>query len=103
MHSDWVPNRDVIPLTALGLTLVPCEPEVHGSLIRTLTRENSYELMSRTIGWDEVRHQQEPRFPERYKILQTDSEPIGFFSTRSGDDYFYLETIQLLPAWRSRG
>lgn len=103
MPADWFLNRDVTPLTALELMLAPCEPEVHGSFIRTLTRENFYDMMSRTIGWNESIHQQEPRFPERYKMVQTSSETIGFFSTRSTDDYLYLETIQLLAAWRGRG
>jgi len=61
------------------LTLTPCNPQVHGSFIRSLTRDNFYLTISRTIGWDEELHQQEPR-PERYTMVYRNHDLIGFFA-----------------------
>jgi len=99
MLTDWFLNRDVIP-DGTWADACPSEPEVHGSFIRTLTRENFTTWWSQLAGMS--RYQQEPRFPERYKMVQTSSETIGFLSTRCR--WLSLpETIQLLPAWRGRG
>ena len=86
-----------------SLVLIPCNKDVHGEFIRKLTRENFYSIMSRSFGWDETRHQQEPRFPERYRMIQRDHEIIGFFSIRPETSFLYLETIQLLPPYRNKG
>jgi ribosomal protein S18 acetylase RimI-like enzyme len=83
--------------------IVPCVPDVHGTFIRVLTRDNFYDIISHTIGWNEELHQQEPRFPERYSMVQRNDEIIGFFCIREAEDYLYLHTIQLIPSFRSQG
>lgn len=103
MPGEQFDNRSITPLEAASLTLIPCDPKVHGSFIRALTKDNFYDMMSRTIGWDEERHQQEPRFPERYRMVQKDDQTIGFFCIREAADHLYLHTIQLAPAFRHRG
>ncbi len=90
-------------LKSASLTIFPCVPQVHRSFIRSLTRENFYDIVSRTIGWDEERQQQEPRFPERYKMVQKRDEMIGFFCVREEPDYLYLQTIQLIASFRNQG
>jgi len=97
------PARDRIPLEQGSLFLIPCDSEVHGALIRELTKENFYDLMSRTIGWDQELHQQEPRFPERYRMVTLDDEIIGFFAVGWRADYLYLHTIQLISPFRGKG
>lgn len=59
--------------------------------------------MIRTIDWNEQRHQQEPRFPERYRMVQRNDETIGFFCIRVEADYLYIHTIQLVPSHRGKG
>jgi ribosomal protein S18 acetylase RimI-like enzyme len=86
-----------------SLELIPCNKDAHGGFIRKLTRGNFYSMMNRSFGWDENRHQQEPRFPERYSMIQRDLEMIGFFSIRLETSFLYLETIQLLPSYRNKG
>ncbi|MUL36526.1 GNAT family N-acetyltransferase [Gloeocapsopsis dulcis] len=85
------------------LTLTPCNPQVHGSFIRSLTRDNFYLMITRTIGWDEELHQQEPRFPERYTMVYGNYDLIGFFSIREASDYLYIHTIQLVASFRGKG
>lgn len=86
----------------LQLTFTPCNPQVHGAFIRSLTRENFYLIISRTIGWDEELHQQEPR-PERYTMVYSNHNLIGFFSIREASDYLYIHTIQLVASFRGKG
>lgn len=88
---------------ACSLQLIPCAPEIHGAFIRSLTKENFYEIISRTLGWDQSLHEQEPRFPERHTMVQREGEIIGFFCIREAIDHLYLHTIQLLPACRNQG
>ena len=91
--------------TSIGcsLKLIPCAPEINGAFIRSLTKENFFEIISRTLGWDQSLHEQEPRFPERYTMVQREGETIGFFCIREAVDHLYLNTIQLLPACRNHG
>lgn len=86
-----------------SLELIPCAPETHGEFIRSLTRENFYEVISRTLGWDQTLHEQEPRFPERYTMVHREGKTIGFFCIREAADHLYLHTIQLLPMFRNQG
>ena len=86
-----------------ALVLLPCDPATHGPFIRELTRANFAALMRRTVGWDEARHRQAPRHPERYRMVCEDGEPIGFFAVREEGDALYLQTIQLVPARRGCG
>jgi len=58
--------------------------------------------MSCTIGWDEERHQQEPRSQNAIGWCNLD-EIIGFFAVRLETDYLYIHTIQLVPAFSDRG
>lgn len=101
--SNCFPDRDVIPLETVSLTLLACLPNIHGPFIRKLTRENFYDMMSQSMGWNEELHQQEPRSPERYRMLQINDETIGFFAVRKEADHFYLHTIQLTSALRGKG
>lgn len=84
------------------LKFTPCIPEVHGEFVRSLTRENFYDIIRRTIGWKEE-YQQEPRFPERYTMVQMQDEIIGFFCIRDAGEHLYLHTIQLIPSYRGQG
>ncbi|MES1021283.1 GNAT family N-acetyltransferase [Gloeocapsa sp. BRSZ] len=86
----------------LQLTFTPCNPQVHGAFIRSLTRENFYLVISRTIGWDEELHQQEPH-PEMYTMVYSNCKLIGFFSIREASDYLYIHTIQLVASFRGQG
>lgn len=74
--------------------LVACDPVRDGELIRSLTRANFYEAMRET--WNEARHLEEPKFPERYTMVQRAGETIGFFAIRREPDHLYLQTIQLI-------
>jgi len=85
------------------LKLIPCIPEIHGEFVRSLTRENFYDIISRTIGWNEELYQQEPRFPERYSMVQLQGKIIGFFCIRDAGDHFYLHTIQIMSLYRNKG
>jgi len=97
------PARDRISLEQGSLFLIPCDSEVHGALIRELTKENFYDLISRTIGWNQELHQQEPRFPDRYRMVTLNGVIIGFFAVGQGTDYLYLYTIQLISSFRGKG
>ena len=80
-----------------------CNKERDGRFIRELTRENFYDSLTRTIGWDEKRHREEPKFPERYLMLFCDNNCIGFLSLRDQPNCLYLETLQLIKQYRGRG
>ncbi|OKH22875.1 hypothetical protein [Chroogloeocystis siderophila] len=73
----------------LQLTFTPCNPQVHGAFIRSLTRENFYLVVSRTLGWDEELHQQEPH-PEMDTMVYGNCKLIGFFQ-------FEKQAISLYP------
>jgi ribosomal protein S18 acetylase RimI-like enzyme len=85
------------------LKLIPCISEIHGEFVRSLTRENFYDIISRTIGWNEELYQQEPRFPERYSMVQLQRKIIGFFCIRVAEDHLYLHTIQIIFSYRNKG
>ncbi|MDV2990447.1 MAG: hypothetical protein N4J56_000101 [Chroococcidiopsis sp. SAG 2025] len=85
------------------LKLIPCIPEIHGEFVRSLTRENFYDIISRTIGWNEELDRQEPRFPERYSMVQSQGGIVGFFCIRDARDHLYLHTIQLISSYRNKG
>jgi hypothetical protein len=75
----------------IPLALLPCDPATHGPFIRDLTRANFAALMRRTVGWDEARHRQEPRHPERYRMVYENGEAVGFFAVREEGDALYLQ------------
>ncbi len=85
------------------LDLIPCDPAPHGPLIRAWSHDNFAALMERTVGWDEERNQEEPRVPERYRMVQGRNELIGCLAVREEGDTLYLQTIQLVPTRRGRG
>jgi ribosomal protein S18 acetylase RimI-like enzyme len=62
-----------------------------------------YDYFIKTIGWNEERHQEEPKFPERYLMLFRESDCIGFLSLREQPNCLYLETLQLLQQYRRHG
>lgn len=80
-----------------------CNQKSDGAFIRQLTKENFYDYLSQTIGWNENRHCQEPKFPERYLMLFKENERIGFLSLREQPNYLYLETLQLIQQYRGCG
>lgn len=86
-----------------SISVQSCDEERDGRFIRALTRENFYDYFIRTIGWDEDRHKEEPRFPERYLMLFCESVCIGFLSLREQPHCLYLETLQLLQQYRRHG
>ena len=59
--------------------------------------------MSKTIGWNEDRYQEEPKFPERYLMLFSGKDRIGFLSLREQPNCLYLETLQLIQKYRGYG
>ncbi len=80
-----------------------CNKERDGQFIRELTKKNCYDYLSKTIGWNEKRHLQEPKFPERYLMLFEREDCIGFLSLREQPDCLYLETLQLILQYRRQG
>ena len=86
-----------------SISIEPCNKERDGQFIRESTRENFYDYLNKTIGWNENRHQEEPRFPERYLMLFHENNPIGFLSLREQPNCLYLETLQIIRAYRGRG
>ena len=89
-------NRDWLVLVK------SCNKERDRQFIQKLTKENCYDYLTNTIGWDEERHLQEPKFPERYLMLFDRDNCIGFLSLRSQPDCLYLETLQLIKEYRGR-
>ena len=85
------------------IVIKPCEKKRDGRFIRELTRDNFYDSLTRTIGWNENRHREEPKFPERYLMLFSENERIGFLSLREPLNCLYLETLQLLQPYRGQG
>lgn len=85
------------------ISIKPCDKERDAQFIRALTRENFYDSLNRTIGWDEKRHLEEPKFPERYLMVFIENNRIGFLSLRDQTDCLYLETLQLIQQFRRRG
>jgi ribosomal protein S18 acetylase RimI-like enzyme len=85
------------------ISIQPCDQEQDGQFIRELTRANFYDYLIKTIGWNEERHQEEPKFPERYLMLFHESNRIGFLSLREQPNCLYLETLQLLQQYRRHG
>lgn len=83
------------------IELVACDPARDGELIRSLTRANFFEAMR--DSWNEARHLEEPKFPERYTMVRRDGETIGFFAVRREPDHLYLQTIQLIESARGAG
>ena len=80
-----------------------CSKVRDGQFIRELTKENCYDYLNKTIGWNENRHLQEPKFPERYLMLFDRDNYIGFLSFREQANYLYLETLQLIKSYRRQG
>ena len=85
------------------ISIKSCDKEQNGQFIRELTRENFYDSFTKTIGWNENRHRQEPKFPERYLMLFTENTCIGFLSLRDQPNCLYLETLQLISQFRGHG
>jgi ribosomal protein S18 acetylase RimI-like enzyme len=85
------------------ILIKPCDKERDGQFIRELTRESFYSYFTSTIGWNEERHREEPKFPERYLMLFNEIDCIGFLSLREQPHFLYLETLQLLQQYRGRG
>ncbi|MEL6441616.1 MAG: GNAT family N-acetyltransferase [Cyanobacteria bacterium J06621_8] len=86
-----------------SISIEPCNKERDGQFIRESTKQNFYDYLNETIGWNENLHQQEPRFPERYLMLFNKNNPIGFLSLREQPNCLYLETLQLIEAYRGCG
>lgn len=102
--DDQTENLEISTSKTVWLiSLKPCKKERDGQFIRELTRENFYDYLSKTIGWDEDRHRKEPRFPERYLMLFSQGNCIGFLSLREQPQCLYLETLQLLQQYRGHG
>lgn len=80
-----------------------CDKERDGQFIQELTKENFYDYLNKTIGWNENRHREEPKFPERYLMLFHENDPIGFMSLRNQPNCLYLQTLQLIQQYRGRG
>lgn len=80
-----------------------CDEKRDGQFIRELTKENFYDSLSKTIGWNENRYVEEPKFPERYSMLFNDNNCIGFLSLREQPNCLYIETLQLTQKYRGRG
>lgn len=85
------------------IKIKPCDRERDGQFIRELTKENFYDYLRKTIGWNENRHREEPKFPERYLILFHQNDCIGFLSLREQPNCLYLETLQLIEQYRGYG
>ena len=85
------------------IELRPCDVEDDGPFIRDLTRANFFEVVSRTEGWNEERHQQQPSPPESYQVVYRQGERIGFLSVRDDAGSLYVVTIQLSPEARGGG
>jgi GNAT superfamily N-acetyltransferase len=87
-----------------SISIKSCDRELDGKFIRELTKENFYDYLKKTIGWNENRHREEPKFPERYLMLFDENEDrIGFLSLREQPNCLYLETLQLIEQYRGRG
>ncbi|MGL6339238.1 MAG: GNAT family N-acetyltransferase [Waterburya sp.] len=85
------------------IEIKPCIYNRDAEFIRELTRENCYDYLLQTIGWNEKRQNQEPKFPERYLMLFDNNASIGFLSLREQPNCLYLETLQLIKSYRGQG
>jgi ribosomal protein S18 acetylase RimI-like enzyme len=85
------------------IKIKPCIYNRDAKFIRELTRENCYDYLLQTIGWNEERQNQEPKFPERYLMLFDHNDPIGFISLREQPNCLYVETLQLIKSYRGHG
>lgn len=85
------------------IVIKSCNKEHDGQFIRELTKENFYNYLSKTIGWNENLHCEEPKFPERYLMLFNGNDCIGFLSLREQPNCLYLETLQLIQTYRGCG
>lgn len=85
------------------IEIKPCDRYRDAEFIRELTRENCYDYLLQTIGWNEERQNQEPKFPERYQMVFDHNDPIGFLSLREQPNCLYLKTLQLIPPYRRKG
>lgn len=85
------------------ISIKPCDRERDGQFIRGLTREIFYDYFTKTIGWDKDRHNEEPKFLERYLMLFSEDICIGFLSLREQPNCLYLETLQLIRQYRRQG
>lgn len=104
--SQMNPNNILITSTGdknWSILIKSCNKERDGQFIRELTKENCYDYLNNTIGWNENRHGQEPKFPERYLMLFHKNDRIGFLSWRSQPDCLYLHTLQLIQQYRGQG
>jgi ribosomal protein S18 acetylase RimI-like enzyme len=85
------------------ISIKSCDKKSDGQFIRELTKEDFYDCLSKTIGWNEKRHQEEPKFPERYLILFNENDRVGFLSLREQPNCLYLETLQLIQQYQGHG
>ncbi|MEM7167414.1 MAG: GNAT family N-acetyltransferase [Planctomycetota bacterium] len=85
-----------------GIELRPCA-NTDSQFIRSESRANFFDVISRTIGWDEEAHQRQPEDPHTYRIVYVYGERIGFLRLREDPESLYLSTLQLLPAYRGQG
>jgi ribosomal protein S18 acetylase RimI-like enzyme len=83
--------------------IIACDPALHGELIRQLTRQSFEGVMTRLGIWNEARHLEEPKYPDRYRMVVRAGEAVGFFAVRLEADHLYLQTIQLVDAARGEG
>lgn len=85
------------------ISIEPCNKERDGQFIRELTKENCYDYLNNTIGWDEERNLQEPKFPERYLMLFHNNSCIGFIMLSERNNCLYINTLQLIQRYRRQG
>ena len=86
-----------------SVELHPCDTDFDGPFIRDLTKSNFYDIMKRTVGWNEERHQQGPKQPEYYQMVYRQGQRIGFLNLRDERQFVYVATIQLVPEVRGMG
>jgi len=99
-----MPIHDKLPLKlSPSVGLRPCDADMDGPFIRDLTKSNFHDVMKRTVGWNEARHQQEPKHPECYQMVCRERQRVGFLSLRDEPQFVYLPTIQLVPDARASG
>jgi ribosomal protein S18 acetylase RimI-like enzyme len=100
-------NYETLNITGIqkswSILIKPCNRDRDTKFIQKLTRENCYHYLLNTIGWNEERQSQEPKFPERYRMLFNNQDLIGFFSLREQPNCLYLETLQLTKSYQRQG
>lgn len=85
------------------IALKPCDRGRDEKFIRELTKENCFNYLNNTIGWDEARHGREPKFPERYRMLFHNNNCIGFICLKEQSNCLYINTLQLIKQYRRQG